>query len=647
MGKKDGKEESGRGSGDDGTKSGDNVEKKQKKSDRNFWVQALVVSLIVVVFAMLVAFLKVKQVPEHIAKKMAEDPELNRLMEKMKADENLRFAIDHFENFIRDLGQSYNPADFKDRPGLKLKGKRKAHMPIVVIPGITSSMLELWEGDVCAQAKFREKFWGTTESARQAFKDLNCWLRHLGLDEKTWRDPEGIKLRAVEGIGAMDYMMPGYFVWGKIFENLADVGYDPRLMRVFSYDWRLAPQDIEKEDGLFSRMKYEIEYLVRRNRERVAVFGHSMGSSMILYFINWITHKEGPEWLKMHVGAWVNIGGTLLGVTKASTVTISGESRDTVDFGRVIGQFTQGKFNVNLLRFFRSLGSVPSMLPKGNDAIWNHQKEDGVTFPMDIYERIESVFSKMNMTDELRTTRERLEKAVSKNYTAVETPELIRILAPEYMRKVDLFYRLDSDLVEDVSDPRTWTNPLAKGLPFIDPSTRIYCLYGYAPQVGTERGYRYSVNKKYIERMSTMPITLDLDAQEGDIKGGVQYGSIGDGTVPIMSLAYPCLGLWDGPTRHNPYGVRTITREYKHEPVKEIYEAIGAAFSEIPRGGPKAATHIELLGNHELINDIISIVTKSIKEGEPEEPVQQRIFSPIKEIVKKAQEDLKKSSYKD
>ena len=34
-------------------------------------------------------------------------------------------------------------------------------------------------------------------------------------------------LRASEGLAAVDFLMPGYFVWGKIIEALADVGYEP------------------------------------------------------------------------------------------------------------------------------------------------------------------------------------------------------------------------------------------------------------------------------------------------------------------------------------------------------------------------------------------------------------------------------------
>ena len=51
-------------------------------------------------------------------------------------------------------------------------------------------------------------------------------MTHMALDEKTGMDPKGIRLRAAAGLEAVDFFMPGYHVWAKIIEALADVGYD-------------------------------------------------------------------------------------------------------------------------------------------------------------------------------------------------------------------------------------------------------------------------------------------------------------------------------------------------------------------------------------------------------------------------------------
>ena len=57
-----------------------------------------------------------------------------------------------------------------------------------------------------------------------------CWLEHMALDEKTGGDPPGVKLRAAEGLEAVDYFMPGYHVWAKLIEALADVGYESNML---------------------------------------------------------------------------------------------------------------------------------------------------------------------------------------------------------------------------------------------------------------------------------------------------------------------------------------------------------------------------------------------------------------------------------
>lgn len=57
-----------------------------------------------------------------------------------------------------------------------------------------------------------------------------CWLEHMALDEKTGGDPPGVKLRAAEGLEAVDYFLPGYHVWAKLIEGLADAGYDANML---------------------------------------------------------------------------------------------------------------------------------------------------------------------------------------------------------------------------------------------------------------------------------------------------------------------------------------------------------------------------------------------------------------------------------
>jgi phospholipid:diacylglycerol acyltransferase len=148
---------------------------------------------------------------------------------------------------------------------------RTPHHPVVIIPGFVSSGLELWEGLDCGRHFFRQRMWGTPAMARAYFTDRACWMQHMRLDPVTGLDPAGIKLRAVTGLEAVDWFVPGYFVWGKVIESLGDVGYDPNSIHAATFDWRLSPEQLEKRDGYFTRLKASIETLHNIHKEKVAL----------------------------------------------------------------------------------------------------------------------------------------------------------------------------------------------------------------------------------------------------------------------------------------------------------------------------------------------------------------------------------------
>ena len=62
---------------------------------------------------------------------------------------------------------------------------------------------------------------------RALVMDKAGWKRHIMLDKITGLDPPGVKLRAAQGFDAADFFITGYWIWNKILENLATVGYDP------------------------------------------------------------------------------------------------------------------------------------------------------------------------------------------------------------------------------------------------------------------------------------------------------------------------------------------------------------------------------------------------------------------------------------
>ena len=185
-------------------------------------------------------------------------------------------------------------------------------------------------------------------------------------------------------MAAADYLIADYWVWGKMIENLADVGYDTSMLFMAAYDWRLSCQKLEMRDAYFSRLKNEIELLHKHHGEKVVVLSHSMGGLVFTYFMQWVESayggNGGASWIDTHLEAFVNIGGAMLGVPKTVSSLLSGEMKDTADLNSVLVYIKENLVsNLDLLRLFRSFGSLPSMLPKGGTAIWGnltHAPED-------------------------------------------------------------------------------------------------------------------------------------------------------------------------------------------------------------------------------------------------------------------------------
>jgi hypothetical protein len=54
-----------------------------------------------------------------------------------------------------------------------------------------------------------------------------CWLIIVSCGcTCVGSDPPGIKLRAAKALEAVDYFVPGYWVFSKLVQSLADIGYD-------------------------------------------------------------------------------------------------------------------------------------------------------------------------------------------------------------------------------------------------------------------------------------------------------------------------------------------------------------------------------------------------------------------------------------
>ena len=65
-------------------------------------------------------------------------------------------GVDRFSRSIQAV------VDNAPRPGeLLAAAGLRAHFPLVFIPGIVSTGLEVWEGEPCAKKHFRERLWGS------------------------------------------------------------------------------------------------------------------------------------------------------------------------------------------------------------------------------------------------------------------------------------------------------------------------------------------------------------------------------------------------------------------------------------------------------------------------------------------------------
>jgi len=136
----------------------------------------------------------------------------------------------------------------------------------------------------------------------------------------------------------------------------------------------------------------------------------------------------------------------------------------------------------------------------------------------------------------------------------------------------------------------------------------------YGTGAPTERAYHYAREPGGLGRWA---IDTSRNDQATSLDSGVQL-SDGDGTVPLLSNGALCEGGWRT-RRLNPSSSKVVVREYPNEPVPAWQDA---------RGGPKASSHVEILGHEGLMEDVLRIAT-----GFEEEQVTDRYHSRIREIA--------------
>ncbi|THH06959.1 hypothetical protein EW145_g3711 [Phellinidium pouzarii] len=476
----------------------------------------------------------------------------------------------------------------------------RANYPVVLIPGIISTGLESWSTSDEYRGWFREKVWGGLHMISQVTFNRDKWMASVLLDAETGLDPPGVKVRAAQGIDAASSFIQGYWIWSKIVENLAVVGYDTNNLLLAAYDWRLSYWNLEERDGYFSRLKASIEEMRKRHDKKVVLVAHSMGSTVVLYFFKWVESPRfgggGPTWVEDHIESFISAAGTHLGVPKAMAAFLSGEMRDTVEINPT-GAYVLERFfsRKERARLFRSWAGSASMWIKGGDAIWGnhtHAPDDygnctqshGSFFSFRPTEILgQNANDKQNEEVSLTTDTNNMTAEEAGTWILEHTPvSFQKMMATNYSCGIE---RDEKKLKLNDDDPTKWSNPLESRLPDA-PSMKIFCAYGHGKD--TERAYWYARGEYEYDETSA-------DA-ENAVRNGVKIGE-GDGTVSLLSLGAMCAEGWKR-KRWNPAGIKVTTIELPHLPTPSI-----------PRGGANTSDHVDILGSTGLNELIVKVAT--------------------------------------
>jgi phospholipid:diacylglycerol acyltransferase len=314
--------------------------------------------------------------------------------------------------------------------------------------------------------------------------DKEGWKRHIMLDKKTGLDPtgdgKGIKLRAAQGFDAADFFITGYWIWNKILENLATIGYDPTNSFTAAYDWRLSYANLEVRDQYFTRLKIYIEMAHEISNKKAVLVSHSMGSQVLFYFFHWVAAADGggggDDWVERYVDSWINISGCMLGALKGLPAVLSGEMKDTAQLN-AFAVYGLEKFlsREERAQIFRAMPGISSMLPIGGEAVWGNATwaPDDTPGQKVSYGSFLN-FKYSNNSHEYRNLTVEQSLAYLMDTTESWYNDQVR---GSYSHGVA---HTTAEVEANEKDPKRWINPLETRLP-LAPSLKIYCFYGMFP----------------------------------------------------------------------------------------------------------------------------------------------------------------------
>ena len=367
------------------------------------------------------------------------------------------------------------------------------------------------------------------------------------------------------------------------------------------------------------------------------------------HFFAWVTSSTkdggrgaGPNWVDDHLHAFVNIAGAHLGVPKATTAIMSGEMSDTALMG-AFGDLVETFFGRRLRRdLWASWGSLWTMLPKGGNTLWAPGSDMCTEWTDDDPLCPKSQFSPLvAMTDPSPDTfvfngnwsetliNETIVPFIKRqNHQNEDTIDFVASFGGGFGKNLSSVKRM-SFFGDKKLSSKVWHDPTVTPLPYA-PNMKIYCLYGTG--LDTERAYYYrrnnilSVDENQTVANITDPVLkMDLTVEDEALKvrHGVRYTN-GDGSVPLISLGYMCADAWvREDSGLNPSKSSVYTREYEHHAEFSVDDPM--------RAGPRSADHVDILGNIEMAEDFLRIVTDTCVD----KVNQDKITSAIKEIAQK------------
>jgi len=491
---------------------------------------------------------------------------------------------------------------FQRQEGAERVGVRMARMgyfvnsPVVMIPGIITTGLEVWDGEDCIKSYFRQRIWGTATMFQSILRDPDCWRRHLALNASTGLDPlqsphfnKSVRVRPAQGFESADFFLGGYWLWGLMIEALADIGYDLNSMHMASYDWRLSFRDMERRDRYFTRLRQQIETLVSMNRKKAVVVMHSMGGNVWHYFMQWATYRVHKNWVNDHIYAEVYISAPMLGLPKAYYSLLTGDNRDTVGGGfyAVLNHFFSAMMRRKLWRTWSTLALI---MPIGGDTVWG---EAMIGQPL------------VRLGYRNLTVAEAYDLLAKEGSVPNDLERISQWLLDGLRRsRPEAFHPSDSS---HEPPERFWANPLVSPLPFA-PNMRKYAFYG----VGVPTDIMGFVTETG-DDVEHPRYTIDTSASK---QSGFYHGD-GDYSVPVLSLGLMCIKGWQD-ERRNAARIPCTIKEYEDKPRTLLS---GGSI----RGGPSSGDHIDLLGNEEALADVLRVASGA--------EVEERIVSHIRAVA--------------